>query len=497
MNTTKRWSTFWRAVLTVCLLALTIHPFAMAQQFAPVPKTGQTQSYETADDGDLPAGVKWPEPRFTDNGDGTVTDNLTNLVWLKNANCFGSKTWIDALDASNNLAHGQCGLSDGSPPGTWRLANARELLSLIDYDNYSPALAPGYPFTHVHSGNYWSSTTLASRTEAALLVNMRPEFGKKPVLHNASKSQRRGVWPVRVSDEATFSTAPVPKTGQTQSYATGDDGGLQEGVKWPEPRFTDNGDGTVTDNLTDLIWLKNANCFGSKTWIDAVDAANSLADGQCGLSDGSLSGKWRLANIKQLHSLIDHGNNIAFLPSKHPFADVQSAPYWSSTTNASNAEEAWHMPVGNVIGHNYGIMSHPKSKAGYVLPVRDMKPTTMIVDIDIKPGCYPNDINLESKGEVPVVIFTTDDFDAYDVDIISCEFAGAYPLHWKMEDVDKDGRHDMLLRFLIQELNLTKRSTEATFKGKTFDGIQIIGADSVNSVPTVKEADGKANQNNS
>ena len=52
---------------------------------------------------------------------------------------------------------------------------------------------------------------------------------------------------------------PVEKTGQTTSYATGDDGDLEKGLAWPNPRFTDNEDGTVTDNLTGLIWLKNAN----------------------------------------------------------------------------------------------------------------------------------------------------------------------------------------------------------------------------------------------
>src|SRR5215831_10404550 len=54
--------------------------------------------------------------------------------------------------------------------------------------------------------------------------------------------------------------APVPRTGQTTSYAAGDDGALQKGVAWPTPRFTDNNNGTITDNLTGLIWLKNANC---------------------------------------------------------------------------------------------------------------------------------------------------------------------------------------------------------------------------------------------
>lgn len=64
--------------------------------------------------------------------------------------------------------------------------------------------------------------------------------------------------------------APVERTGQTTSYAAGDDGDLQRGAIWPNPRFTDNGNGTVTDNLTGLIWLKDANCFGKRFWADAL-----------------------------------------------------------------------------------------------------------------------------------------------------------------------------------------------------------------------------------
>ena len=50
--------------------------------------------------------------------------------------------------------------------------------------------------------------------------------------------------------------APVPKSGQTTPYEPGDDGYLQRGAAWPNPRFSDNNDGTVTDNLNGLIWLK-------------------------------------------------------------------------------------------------------------------------------------------------------------------------------------------------------------------------------------------------
>ena len=103
------------------------------------------------------------------------------------------------------------------------------------------------------------------------------------------------------------SRAPVAKTGQTTLSATGDDGDLEKGVAWPSPRFTDNGNGTVTDNLTGLIWLKNANADGVKTWANALSYCNSLASGLAGLSDGSVAGDWRLPNVKELHSLIDYG----------------------------------------------------------------------------------------------------------------------------------------------------------------------------------------------
>jgi len=80
----------------------------------------------------------------------------------------------------------------------------------------------------------------------------------------------------------------IPKTGQTGCWdeqgdpvdcvGTGQDGEYQAGVS-VDPKFTDNGDGTVTDNLTGLIWLRDANCFGLTNWTSALSDANTLADG--------------------------------------------------------------------------------------------------------------------------------------------------------------------------------------------------------------------------
>lgn len=163
------------------------------------------------------------------------------------------------------------------------------------------------------------------------------------------------------------------KTGQTISSATGDDGDLEKGVVWPAPRFTDNNNGTVTDNLTGLIWLKKANCGGTKTWADALTFANSLYDGwtgdgsggDCGLSDGSTAGQWRLPNVRELQSLIDYGRYAPALPSGHPFAGVESRDYWTSTMYAPNTSNAWQVHVGQG-----DVEYYSKTYTEYVWPVR-------------------------------------------------------------------------------------------------------------------------------
>ena len=168
--------------------------------------------------------------------------------------------------------------------------------------------------------------------------------------------------------------APVEKTGQTTFYEPGDDGDLEKGVVWPNPRFTDNEDGTVTDNLTGLIWLKDANCFGEKNWNDALSECNGLHDQDCDLTDGSSAGDWRLPNIKELQSLIDYGFDLPALSDTagtsrwsddDPFTNVLSQAYWSSTTRASTSAYAWYLWTLNGI-----ISDSPKGEKYYVWPVR-------------------------------------------------------------------------------------------------------------------------------
>jgi len=159
--------------------------------------------------------------------------------------------------------------------------------------------------------------------------------------------------------------APVAKTGQTTLYDFGDDGDLEKGVEWPNPRFNDSGNGTVVDNLTGLTWLKDANCFGTRKWNDALSDSNGLSSGSCGLTDGSSAGDWRLPQIKELQSLIDFGNIAPALPFGHSFTNVQTFYYWSSTTSGSTGN-AWYVYMYNGgMGDDFiKLIEH------YVWPVR-------------------------------------------------------------------------------------------------------------------------------
>ncbi len=143
----------------------------------------------------------------------------------------------------------------------------------------------------------------------------------------------------------------------------------------PDPRFSDNQDGTVTDNLTGLIWLKNANCFGMMDWESANLAAKSLKDGDCGpdpaliLSDGSSAGDWRLPTMYELCILIDYGRRNPALPNGHMFSDPPPGFYWSATTLDYHPAMAWIVYIESGTTCYDDIKSH----AGHIWPVRKPK----------------------------------------------------------------------------------------------------------------------------
>jgi hypothetical protein len=162
-----------------------------------------------------------------------------------------------------------------------------------------------------------------------------------------------------------------PATGQTTCWdsagaviacaGTGQDGDIRAGAALS---YTDNGDGTITDNNTGLMWEKKSNAateFNYKrisyTWADAfaVHIAGLNAAGFAGYTD------WRLPNVKELQTIVNYEK---LAPAVSPAFEtgcegdctvVQCscttlAPYWSSTTSAEFPENAWQVEffVGNL-----------------------------------------------------------------------------------------------------------------------------------------------------
>ena len=362
---------------------------AVAATESLVPQTGQTASYDDRDDGALEQGVALPRPRFIDNQDGTLTDKLTNLIWLQDADCIGDPLdWQAALDMAQSLENGECGLSDGSGQGDWRLPNIRELDSLVHEGFHNPTLSnrngdgaatTNDPFANFNASyTHWSSTTRVDNPAYAFAVDF--EWGN--VKSNLKTSKRTALF---VRDNTSGSAlAPVFATHQSTCYdsagedldcaGTGQDGDVQSGLAWPVPRFKDNGDGTITDYLSGLVWLKNSSCFGNSLWSDALETTNALEEGQCGLTDNSAQGNWRMANRRELYSLIDFNSSYPAISNSKgdeewddddPFTNVKSLSYWSSTSYDGNSANARTIHIGT---SQIGVTG--KTVSGYFWPVR-------------------------------------------------------------------------------------------------------------------------------
>ncbi len=334
-------------------------------RWALVEKTGQTTCYDnvgtvidctgTGHDGESQIGFAPPNPRFTDHNDGTVTDNLTGLMWTKNAdlaNGIGGFQWaLDYVSGMNDGSYTNYGYTD------WRVPNIRELMSLIDYGEggaNQPTLTEGHPFVDVRAGSnnyyYHTSTTHATNETHTYCVTFR--HGSEDACNKGEGISDCYLWAVRSGSREAYCSdnyAPVPKTGQTNCYdadsnvidcaGTGQDGEYQVGVASPDPRFTDHGDGTVTDNLSELMWTKNTHSFGFTNWSDALNNCNNLE--LAGYTD------WYLPNVFQLQDLQYYQNNDPPLVTGHPFENIQPKRYWSSTTYVYRPETVWAVGFGN------------------------------------------------------------------------------------------------------------------------------------------------------
>jgi hypothetical protein len=350
-------------------------------------RTGQSLSYASGDDGAARTGVAWPTTRFTDNANGTVTDHLTGLVWLKNAGCFSPTGWAAAITAANQLASGACGLSDGSSAGQWRMPNVNELESLVDVAHANPALPAANPFVNVSSSSaYWSSTTYTALYTNAMSIRMSDGRWINGIdtadgnFNNNKTSSSNGLWAVKSGGAGAvqlLATGVFDSQGGG-SFGVNDDASLRIGAVLPAPRFVDKGDGTVYDTATGLTWLKKADCI-QQNWAGALASVNALANGACGLSDGSRAGQWRMPNRSEMLSLSDRAPTFpqaSYFNGQYQTSATLTGPvifnnfivsdyYWTSTTDVADTTQAW-----TLYSCDFGVYNIGKTELHYTLAVR-------------------------------------------------------------------------------------------------------------------------------
>ncbi|MFH1218036.1 MAG: DUF1566 domain-containing protein [Pseudomonadota bacterium] len=306
--------------------------------------------------------------RFVDKGDGTVIDNLTGLMWLKDGSCLGRNSWSQALT--------NVGLLNTDPSGLrcrelqagytdWALPNRHELRSLVDHGQDLPALPAGHPFTSVQT-HYWSSTTAAG--EPSLAFELGLATGS---LSASEKGKKFGIWAVRPS-------------GGRPDRKRADDGeniskkdiflllpvGQSIVIHWPPLRFTDNGDGTITDNITGLMWLQNVKCFDVETWDNAQKVTNVLNTSPEKLKKceeyTARYGNWRLPDLATMEELLGaaKGEPAAWLNAQGA-KNILARDYWVQEKNYLNLYFAWAVNLRQGTSRNY-----PKSFQLHVWPVR-------------------------------------------------------------------------------------------------------------------------------
>lgn len=297
-------------------------------------------------------------PSFTDNGDGTVTDNVTGLMWQQSPDVDGDGD-IDAADkVSCDEAVAGAGELDLGGYTDWRLPTIMELFSLIDFRGIDPS---GYedtdtsgltPFIDTDYFDFAYGDTEAGEriidsqyASSNLYVgNTAGDGGGTLFGVNFADGRIKGYGLTRFGSDKTFFVIYV--RGNTE---------------YGESAFTDNGDGTITDEATELMWSQDDSAEGLD-WEEALAwVEENNAEGYLGYDD------WRLPNVKELQGIVDYSRSpdttgtAAIDPSFNATTIANEAGvndfacYWSGTThvNWSNVGGSYgaYVAFGRAMGY--------------------------------------------------------------------------------------------------------------------------------------------------
>ncbi len=260
-----------------------------------LPDTGETTSYTSTfgEDNDFTIYA----PFFIINGNGTVTDTITGLMWQQTDG--GEMTIENATTYCSTLT--LASFSD------WRLPSAHEAFSILNHQNTNPALNTSIFSPTTAAEYYWTSDKQANDLTKIWATNAGGGIGNHP------KSETISAGGIK-----RFHARAVRNINSPSVISN---------------HFTDNGNGTISDNLTNLIWQKIA-YSDSLTWEKSLTYADTL----------SLNGftDWRLPNIKELQSINDES---LYNPSINTtfFSNIGVKKYWSSTTLPNQTTKAWYL----------------------------------------------------------------------------------------------------------------------------------------------------------
>jgi len=347
----------------LAVLAAGCAPVGAAPEFSyTVNDTGQTLFYDEYTTIDAPgegdayfgqdAQYAANEMRFEDNGDGTVTDLNTGLVWQQSV---GEKmTWDDAMAGAADLSLG--GHTD------WRLPTVKELYSLVDFGGEDPTgflgadVSQMKPFIDTEYFDFrYGNPEIGEDITGA-------QFATSTLYTGAQEGAQAAAFSVNFADGRVKGTGLVSLSGEARRffvrYVRGNE-------RYGQNDFMDNGDGTVTDKATGLMWMKQDsghlgaedNADGLLNWPQALAWAESLE--YAGYDD------WTLPDAKQMQSIVDYTRSpvssgsaaIDALFEATPITDSKGGQnygyYWTGTTHVSavfGGDNAVYISFGDAQG---------------------------------------------------------------------------------------------------------------------------------------------------
>ena len=191
----------------------------------------------------------------------------------------------------------------------------------------------------------------------------------------------------------------------------------------------------------------------------------------------------------EIYSMNADGSDLMNLAQNPAFdADPAWSPDGSMITFTTNRNGLFQITVMNADGSGQTAISAGSPLEGFP-DWQPLVPSVITVLVDIKPGSTRNPINLSSHGVIPVAILTTDIFDATTVDPSTVCFGDddnpaqrdCTEAHGRghIEDVNSDGRPDLLLHYETNQTGIDPGDTEACLTGETFDGLEVEGCDAI------------------